>query len=369
MDRTRHKTQHKGIYYRNGSDDPEVWPRRYIVWYADSAGIGRTVTMPQGANLKDALARQAELRGKAARGERIVVSKQRLCLFADAWLEEQQGILKPKTLEGYTWAIEKHIKPFFGQRQLTDVTVDDVARLIAKLQRDGKKAWTIRAVLTPLRRIFRTAERRGLVASNPVSGLDRSERPKSDQRRMQILSSDEISRLLPKVPARYRDLITTLVFTGMRIGEALALTWDDVDFAGGFIHVRAGKTDNAARSIVLMPALGSLLRRRWLAAGRPEGLVFSSDGKPFQRRVVLRSGLSKGLEAAKLDHVTLHELRHTFASILIGQGFDVTFVADQLGHADPGITLRTYAKLFDPAARREEARTRLQDAFGAVVSA
>lgn len=171
------------------------------------------------------------------------------------------------------------------------------------------------------------------------------------------------------MPEHYRALITSLVFTGMRIGEALALEWSDVDFAEGLIHVRGGKTENAARSIVMIPALSKLLRGHQMASGGREGLVFGTkNGTQQERRNVLRRGLQRGLEDASLEKMTLHELRHTFASILIGQGFDVTFVADQLGHADPAITLRVYAKLFDPAARRDEARERLQRASGEMVA-
>lgn len=378
MSETRHKTKHPGIYYRNGSSDAEAYPRRYIVWFKDSAGRGRTETLPEGSNLKEALARQAELRGKQSRGERIVVSTVTLQDFAREWLKEQEGLLKPKTHVGYTWAVEKHIVPRIGRLRLSEVTVDDVANLVAAMKQPSKenpkglKAWTIRGVLTPLSRIFRTAERRGLVSSNPVRGLDKSERPKSDQRKMRILSSVEIKALLPKVPTRFRVLITLLVFTGLRISEALALTWDDIDLAGGFVHVREGKTTNAPRAIVLMPTVGKRLREHKLASdfSSDTDLVFpTSQGRPQSPSNVLKRGLGKGLTDSGVAHCTLHELRHTFASILIGQGLDVTFVADQLGHADPAITLRIYAKLFDPASRRDEARKGLEAAFGKVVSA
>jgi integrase len=85
------------------------------------------------------------------------------------------------------------------------------------------------------------------------------------------------------------------------------------------------------------------------------------------RNYILAKVLKPATKAAGVTEVTLHELRHTFASILIGQGFDVTFVADQLGHSDPGITLKVYAKLYDPAQRRNEAREKLQTAFGGLL--
>lgn len=358
----RLKTRHRGVYTRG-----EGRQKRYIVWYADSNGKGHTETLPLGSSEKDALARQAELRGKKARGERVVPTSLRLEEWLDLWLEEQKPRLRASTVVTYECAVRR-LKDRLGRRRLRDVDVDVVARMVAEMQR-SYKAWTIRGTLVVLSRAMQTAVRRGYVGSNPVAQLDKSERPKGDQKRMRILGSEEIFRLLPAVPAFHRALITTLVFTGMRIGEALALEWADVDFDAGLIHVRAGKTENAARSIVLMPSLARVLRAHMVSSGRREGLVFgTARGTKQDRENVLKRGLQKGLKNAGLERLTLHELRHTFASILIGQGFDVTFVADQLGHADPAITLRVYAKLFDPASRRDEARERLQQAFGTMVA-
>lgn len=358
----RKKTRHRGVYTRG-----EGRQKRWIVWYADSNGKGRTETLPLGATEKDALERQAELRGKKARGERVVPTQILLEAWLDQWLEEQRPRLRESTMRGYEGAAQR-LKDRIGKRRLRDIDVDVVARMVADMQ-PTYKAWTIRGTLVVLSRAMQTAVRRGYVGQNPVKALDRTERPKSDQRRMRILSSEEIGRLLPAVPVAYRSLVTTLVFTGMRIGEALALEWGDVDFDAGLLHVRDGKTENARRAIVMIPSLSRLLRTHMISSGNREGLVFGTGvGTQQARGNVLQRGLLKGLESAGLGHLTLHELRHTFASILIGQGFDVTFVADQLGHADPGITLRVYAQLFDPASRRDEARERLQSVFGVMVA-
>jgi integrase len=370
----RHKTRHRGIYFRNGADDPKAAaPRRYIVWFEDSDAKGRTETLPLGSTEKDALDRQAELRGKKARGERVAPARVTLKDFTEAWLAEQlaAGRLKAKTHEDYSRSLRLHVLPHIGRRRLQEVTIDDVAALVTRMQRDGKKAWTIRAMLTPLSRVFASAVRRGVVSANPVRGLDKSERPRSDQKRMQILTTVEITKLLEAATAGWqRTLLATLAFTGMRISEALRLTWGDVDFTMGLVTVQTSKTEaGEGREIVLMPSLGRLLREHKLSSGMSleEHPVFpSATGRQRDRRNVLRWALEPAREAIGSD-ITLHGLRHTFASILIGQGMDVTFVAAQLGHADPAITLRLYAKLFDPVARRDEARAKLETAFGAVV--
>ena len=83
--RAREKTRHRGIYTRGEGKD-----KRYIVWYSDSNGRGRTVTLPEGSNEKDALAKQAELRGKKARGVRVVPSRITVAQALDEWLEARQ---------------------------------------------------------------------------------------------------------------------------------------------------------------------------------------------------------------------------------------------------------------------------------------
>ncbi len=371
-DRTRIKTRHPGIYYRE-----DAAGRRYIVWYTCSgckpAGgcSGHTETLPLESLERDAVDRRAELMSRKAKGDRIVVTKLTFGDVADLWIESIRARAKPKTMKTYESVLKIHLRPRFGQRKLTELSIDDVASMIAELQGQGKKAWTIRSILTVLSRVFAHAIRQGWVVANPVKGLDRTERPKSDQAKMRILSSDEIEKVIKHTPKTYRVLLTTLTFTGMRISEALALTWAQIDFAAGLITVGKSKTAaGTGREIVLMPGLGKVLREHKLASGysTDDDLVFvTSSGGAVSPQAMRRDGLGKALERACVDHIRLHDLRHTFASILIGEGMDVTFVADQLGHANPGITLSIYAKLFDPVRRRDEAREKLETSFGGLL--
>ena len=259
-----------------------------------------------------------------------------------------------------------------GRRRISALTVDDVASTIAAMQKEGLKAWTIRGALKPLSRTCAYAIRKGWLSSNPVRDLEKEERPKSDQREMRILDSREITKMLDGAKTlRWRALFSLLVFTGMRISEALALKWEDVDFTDGVVTVRNSKTEaGRMRRIVLMPALGKVLREHWLASSHkaPEEPVFATViGGQLRARQTLRA-LETTLRDVGVPHATQHELRQTFASILIGQGLDITFVANQLGHKDPQITLRIYAKLFNPEERMEEARAKLERSFGSLLA-
>jgi integrase len=215
--------------------------------------------------------------------------------------------------------------------------------------------------------------------------LERGERPELRRREMRILQRSELEALIDAVVPAYRPLIATAVFTGARIGEVLGLTWSDIDFSNGVVSIRKQlardgtrvppKTPEAVRKIILMPALGRVLAAHRLSSSysAETDLVFASaTGRGLDRRNVSRRGLADAAHRAGLDGVDLprlrfHDLRHTFASLLIAQGANVVFVARQLGHTSPDITLRVYAHLFDNAAHAERASSLLEHQFAHVL--
>jgi integrase len=153
-----------------------------------------------------------------------------------------------------------------------------------------------------------------------------------------------------------RALLSTLVFAGLRIGELTALQWRDADLAGSRLTVRASKTDAGMRQVDLLPAL-----RDELAAYKVQAASTGSNALVFTtaagseliqgniRRRVLDKAVAKANERlTEADDVPLpegltpHKLRHTFASILVALGVDPGSVMDQIGHTDPGFTLRVY---------------------------
>jgi integrase len=259
--------------------------------------------------------------------------------------------------------------------------------LIAEMQRAGFAGWTIRGALVPLGRVLRNAERRGLIGSNPMLRLERGERPSVGRREQRILSGAEIQHLLDAADARYRPILATAAFTGLRLAELLGLVWAEVDFDEGFVRLRyqlergsnlrvEPKTPQAVRDVVLMPSLGNLLREHRLASsfsGDSDFVFASTVGTPLAYRNVERRGLGAAADRAGLNidrpRLRLHDLRHCFASILISHGHDIVSVSRQLGHASPDITLRVYAHLFDQARNADRMRDQMQAAFGDVLDA
>jgi integrase len=369
-----------GIYRRPGAPKG----RNYEIGYTDSDGRRRWRMIAGG--LRDAEAAREEVRTRMRRGERIAPTRATVAEYAQAWLATQ-GHLRPRTLEKYEGAMRVHILPAIGRVRLSDVHEEHVVFLIDRMRRQGYAPWTIRGVVTPLGRLLGHAARRGVIASNPVLRLERGERPAPGRREQRVLAPDEIERLLASAHPRFRTLLATAAFTGARLGELLGLVWVNVDFEAGFVRVRKQldrtgnrvdpKTPQALRDVVLMPALARLLREHRLASpfSSDSDCVFASArGTPLYFRNVERRGLDAAAAAAGLNDgdrpkLRLHDLRHTFASMLISSGADVVTVSRQLGHAAPDITLRVYAHLFDQARHAERTRGLLESEFGALLHA
>jgi len=361
--RKRHKTRQPGVYYREQADGT----RQYLIWFMGTDGKPRFENVAGGE--RDAVRARAKVVDRIAHGHKIAPSRITFAEFAREWLEEQVN-LRPNSISAYTNSIENHLIPSIGVRtRLRDVDVNRVVRLIREMQKAEQKANSIRQVLKPLSRIMKTAVRRGLVTTNPVELLERSERPQSDQATMNILDSNEISLVLTNATDHWRPLITTAIFTGLRVSELLDLRWEDIDWDAGVVIVRDSKTHAGLREVVLMHSLQRMLAAKSLEPSVSGHVFETRTGRRMDRKSVGTHGLKPALiKAGITKRVRFHDLRHTFASILIANGNDLLYVAEQIGHTNPAFTLRTYGHLMDRASRRKDARDKMQAAYGEVLS-
>jgi integrase len=237
--------------------------------------------------------------------------------------------------------------------------------------------------LATLHSIVRFAIRNSWIIENPIAKLEIDERPHPVRRRQRVLGRDEIGRLLAACPMRYRPLIVTALYTGMRTSELLGLTWQDIDLAGGVLHVRAQlarahrgkparrvapKTRAAIRDIPLVPQLARELREHQHASpgSSATGWVFATgNGTPLGHRNAQSRGLGHaarlaGLEDGGWPPLRFHDLRHTFAShLIIDLALDVAQVSRILGHAQVTTTLNIYTHLFDDARHACDIRGRM----------
>jgi len=181
--------------------------------------------------------------------------------------------------------------------------------------------------------------------------------PAPQKRRDDILSDQEMDRLMQSAQAMggYPEvLVTLLANTGIRIAEACALTWGDVDFDDRAITIRESKTDAGERRLCLDAETANLLRRWFMESGRPElstTVLAREDGTPSERHGRPRYHLRRVVAAARIGRpVGFHMLRHTHLSHLAAEGADAAALSARAGHTDPGFTARRY---IHPLEQRE----------------
>ncbi len=157
----------------------------------------------------------------------------------EEWLDEASVALRPLTVTAYRHAFAHRIVPLLGEHVVSEIGRRDVLALIRALQRDSLAAWTIRGTLVPLGLFLTWTIDQGWRTGNPVLELRRNERPRISRKQHRNLTADEIWQLIEAAAPDRRAFVALLGFAGLRTGEALGLSWADVDFDRRLLHVRA----------------------------------------------------------------------------------------------------------------------------------
>lgn len=329
---------------------------------------------------------QKEVREKmqaaaVAVNEGTYTAPQRLTVgqWADIWMRDYTGSLKPSTTAIYRNNLNNHIKPALGAVRLTDLHPHTVQGFINGLT--GLSAASIRLAYKNLHAVLQKAVELDYIPRNPA---DRCVLPKVEREEIHPLDDQQVATLLAAAKdTPLEQLVTVALFTGLRISELLGLTWDAVDFPRGSFTVdkqlvrhqdsekssfRSPK-NGKPRTITPAPAVMAALKRQrakqsemQLKAGplwdNPHGLVFTGEaGGPLPH-----SSMGKHFKAlcaaAGLEGVRFHDLRHTYAVNAIRAGDDVKTVQSNMGHATAAFTLDKYGHFTermkqDSAARME----------------
>jgi integrase len=294
----------------------------------------------------------------------------------DRWMTHIEALGRaPSTLVRNRSAINTNINPKLGKLDITKVGRADIDNLYGQLLRSGLNPLTVRKSHAILSAAFNQAVKWGWVDRNPVL---RTTPPSARVREIQPPTPGELRRLLDacvRDHAELGSLIYVAATTGARRGELCGLRWTDIDLdlatmtvarsvsdARRDVSVKDTKT-HQTRRIALDPTTVAVLRdHRRLVEERarvalvelaPAAYVWSQDldaATPYRPDRV--TGAFRSLrDRLGLPHVTFHALRHFAATTLAGQGVAVRTIAGRLGHANPGITLRTYAHFLDAADR------------------
>jgi integrase len=283
---------------------------------------------------------------------------------------KNRAAYKPNSVRSYERAVSKHIEPSeLGALKVADVQRQDVQAFADELLADGLSAGTVSNTLNPVQAFYRRALDRGQLAYNPAERIDLP--APTNGRPTRIASPADAAALVAAVSESDRALWATAFYAGLRRGELMALRCIDVDLGKSLIRVERSwdqeegaidpKSESSRRTVPLLAILRDHLDEHLLRTERGgEALVFGrTDESPFAPMTVNKRA-TKAWKAAKLERITLHHCRHTFASLLIDSGANPKAIQTFMGHSKIQTTFDTYGHLMPGS--HDEVRARM-DAY------
>ena len=340
---------------------------KWVVDYRDTLGRRRWVTCQARREAEAIL--EEKLRASRQPTRPVVDLDITAKSYSERWLTLIAASVKPRTLESYDRTLKLHILPVFGDVKIRQLHKGQVKALLAEKLATGLSRNSVRIIHATLRAMLNGAVDDGVILANPADKLGRQLRlvqpGKTRQEETKAFTRDQLSLFLATAQekaGRHYSLWLTMARTGMRLGEAIALQWDDLNFAARELRVArafsAGRIEtpksghgrtvdmskDLARALVRLQheRKAEKLKRGW--PEMPPWIFCSEAGTPFDVANVEKA-FKRVLKTAKLPlHLSPHCLRHSYASLLLQAGVSPAYVQSQLGHASIQLTVDTYGR-------------------------
>lgn len=310
------------------------------------------------------------------------------------WLENvMKPTLKPKSYEAKARCVEKFIIPKLGGIKVNEVTTEDIQGLINDLVKQGYSYSQIQKVYNTIGQRYRLAIQQQRATFNPTVGvhLPRQLKEKEDNT-VTALTKDEAKLLIKRARETYEngtpiyprgDLIVLLLQTGMRVGEALALQWSDINLEEKYISITKNlvtvknedktkinpetkkpfatttiiqdtpKTSHSNRKIPIGDSAIQTIKNIKVYNGKFDYVYANSKGKPTEYRTLERMFKLMLKNAGIENKYSLHSLRHTYASLLFAQGVSDRYISEVLGHSSLAITHKVYIHIINDLKTKE----------------
>jgi integrase len=335
---------------------------RYEVIFRDAANKQRSKFCDR---LVDARNLKAQIRLKKQRGDSVDPDRGKM-LFA-TWANEylnQKVALEDRTRDKYASSLSNHLVPEFGRLPLRAITCEHVQDWIIAFTRSEYRAGatykpeTVRGHYDLFSSIMKRAVDRGHISRSPCLNIELPAILKEEQR---YLTEGEVERLVHATDIRYRMLVLTAAYLGLRWQELAGLKPESllldqdrpslrvvhtVKRSNGRYRVAAHGKSRAARRTLKMPAFLADGLRWHLRSFSTEEWVFPAPEGGHLRYDNFKRVWKPAVDAAGIGHLTIHELRHTAAAFMINDGADPLQVKRRMGHEDIRTTFNTYGHLF-----------------------
>jgi integrase len=339
---------------------------RAVAWYRDYDGKCRQVERNAKTKAAAAAALRLALRDRArfdASGD--ITPDTRVSVLAEAWFAGLKN-LSPTTMQTYRHRLDQQILPGLGSLRVRELSVGTVERHL-RLVADKHGPAMAKMTKSVLSGVCGLAARHDALDRNPVRDTGSIEAPV--KKAPKALTADEARTLLTRLSVDEQagrndvpDLVAFMLATGCRIGEATAVTWDDLDLDAGTVEIRSTivrvkgqglvrkstKTASGARTLLLPSWCVEMLRRRASHVGAPEEAatqgtpVFPAPLGGWRDPSNTQADLRAAFSTAGFGHITSHVIRKTTATMLDHAGLSARAIADQLGHANPSLTQDVY---------------------------
>ncbi|HHJ6937906.1 TPA: tyrosine-type recombinase/integrase [Streptococcus pyogenes] len=286
------------------------------------------------------------------------------------WLETYKLTVKPQTYDATVTRLNRHITPTLGNMKVDKITASDIQMLINRLSKYYVNYTAVRSVI---RKILQQGVLLGLIDYNPARDIILPRKQPNAKKKVKFIDPSDLKSFLEHLESSqhkrynlYFDavLYQLLLSTGLRIGEACALEWGDIDLENGTIAINktynknlkflsTAKTQSGNRVIsVDKKTLRSLklyqMRQRQLfneVGARVSEVVFATPTRKYFNASVRQSALDTRCKEAGIERFTFHAFRHTHASLLLNAGISYKELQYRLGHANISMTLDTYGHL------------------------
>jgi integrase len=266
--------------------------------------------------------------------------------LADRFVEEYLPRKRGSTAKGYRQIIDAEIRPALGRIQVAELTFSDIDDLHRAITKRGRP-WRANRVMATLSRMLSMAMRWNYRPDNPARGIEKNDEPK----RRRYLTAEELPRLIETLAGRgdqSADIVRMLLLTGARSGEVMAAQWADIDLKQGIWSKPATAVKQRREHIVPLnaPTLELLSRLRTQQPPDCEWVFPAGNG----HRKDIKDAWISICKASNIKGLRVHDLRHSYASLLASGGASLPLIGALLGHSSPSTTAR-YAHLFHDVQR------------------
>lgn len=280
----------------------------------------------------------------------------KLSSFVDVYFDDKAPRLKERSIMTKRTLIETKILPYFGDKQMNEITAVDIIKWQNALLNQEYKPTYLRMIQNQLTALFNHAERFYDLKDNPCKKVDKMGR--ANAKELNFWTKDEFEvfiQCFTEEEEMYRIIFLMLFWLGCRVGELLALTSEDIDFEKGTVsisktyfrrnktdYITAPKTESSNRKITipqfLQDEIKQFLDRQYELM--PEERIFPITDRAIQKKMKQKT------EQARLKPIRVHDLRHSHIALLIEKGMQPLVIAQRVGHDSVNTTMNIYGHLY-----------------------